>query len=241
MAQVRTIVSSASKLASQTVHIKIYPTPQTFSERREVLRVLERYGQVTMFRSLKYDPASPIHNAFLSTLSTSTAAESLINASPIRYRLVNHTASTNHDPQPTTGPVESASGSSPQLKGDAEGIISHAEASSSDHVFELQINPSTFPHENHIQASPLHGPWTPVSTKRSIIAADLADRVPRGIGSNALCDWETESALLRTDAGRSVGSHTTMPWRMRVREKQEKRVAMPTVMNGLKALRKKNT
>jgi len=237
MAQARTFASSASKIASQTVHIKIYPTPQTFSERREVLRVLERYGEVTMFRSLKYDPFAPIHDAFLSTLSTSTAAENLINASPIRYRLVSTTTSTNYDQQPTTGPVGSALGSSPQPSGDTEGIISHAEAPSSDHVFELRINTSKFPHETHIQGSPLHGPWTPVSTRRSAIAADLADRVPQGIGSNALCDWETESALLRTDAGRSIGSHNTMNWMMRVRGKQP----VPTVMNGLKALRKRNT
>jgi hypothetical protein len=36
-----------------TVHIKLYPTPTTFAERREVLRVLERFGEVAMFRSLK--------------------------------------------------------------------------------------------------------------------------------------------------------------------------------------------
>ena len=40
-------------LAKRTVHVKMYPTARTFAERREVLRVLEQFGEVTMFRSLK--------------------------------------------------------------------------------------------------------------------------------------------------------------------------------------------
>jgi len=43
-----------------TVHIKLYPTPTTFTERREVLRVLERFGEVAMFRSLKVIHLPPI-------------------------------------------------------------------------------------------------------------------------------------------------------------------------------------
>lgn len=41
------------ELVSRTVHVKIYPTARTFSERTEVLRVLEKFGQVDYFRSLK--------------------------------------------------------------------------------------------------------------------------------------------------------------------------------------------
>lgn len=40
-------------LASKAVHVKIFPTARTFAERREVLRVLARYGEVDVFRSLK--------------------------------------------------------------------------------------------------------------------------------------------------------------------------------------------
>jgi len=43
----------AGALARRTVHIKMHPTARTFNERREVLRVLERFGEVTMFRSYK--------------------------------------------------------------------------------------------------------------------------------------------------------------------------------------------
>jgi hypothetical protein len=44
---------SAHALAKRTVHVKMHPTARTFAERREVLRVLEQFGEVTMFRSLK--------------------------------------------------------------------------------------------------------------------------------------------------------------------------------------------
>ena len=44
---------SALNLASRTVHVKIYPTVRSFAERREVLRVLEQFGEVAMFRSFK--------------------------------------------------------------------------------------------------------------------------------------------------------------------------------------------
>lgn len=43
----------ASALARRTVHIKMQPSARTFSERREVLRVLQNFGEVTMFRSYK--------------------------------------------------------------------------------------------------------------------------------------------------------------------------------------------
>jgi hypothetical protein len=46
----------AGALARHTVHIRMQPTARTFSERREVLRLLESFGEVTMFRSYKVLP-----------------------------------------------------------------------------------------------------------------------------------------------------------------------------------------
>jgi hypothetical protein len=45
--------AAARNLASRTIHIKIHPTARSFPERREVLRVIERFGEVEMFKSLK--------------------------------------------------------------------------------------------------------------------------------------------------------------------------------------------
>lgn len=47
-------LSKARSVAARTVHIKISPTPQNLSESRVVLQELEqKFGEVTMFRSLK--------------------------------------------------------------------------------------------------------------------------------------------------------------------------------------------
>jgi hypothetical protein len=47
------MASAARNIAARSIHVKIHPTARTLPERREVLRVLERFGEVEMFRSLK--------------------------------------------------------------------------------------------------------------------------------------------------------------------------------------------
>ena len=52
------VSSTAARAAIQSsvgraVHIKIHPRPRTVTESREILRVLERYGEVIMFKNLK--------------------------------------------------------------------------------------------------------------------------------------------------------------------------------------------
>ena len=56
MQRVQSYIPSVRDLAARTVHVKMYPTARTFRERREVLRVMERFGEVTMFQSLKVTP-----------------------------------------------------------------------------------------------------------------------------------------------------------------------------------------
>ena len=51
--QLRSAASKAGDLARRTVHVKLFPTASSFAERQEVLRVLERFGEVTWFRCLK--------------------------------------------------------------------------------------------------------------------------------------------------------------------------------------------
>ena len=51
LARARAVVGCA-------VHIKIYPRPRSITESREILRVLERYGEVVMFKNLKVSYAA---------------------------------------------------------------------------------------------------------------------------------------------------------------------------------------
>ena len=54
MLGVRTLASFAEDgLASSSVHIRVYPRPRNLAESREILRVLEGYGEVVMYKHLK--------------------------------------------------------------------------------------------------------------------------------------------------------------------------------------------
>ena len=51
---IRTITSTAREgLANSGVHIRVYPRPRNLAESREILRVLEEYGEVVMYKHLK--------------------------------------------------------------------------------------------------------------------------------------------------------------------------------------------
>lgn len=40
-------------IASGAVHIRVYPRPRNLAESREILRVLEGYGEIVMYKHLK--------------------------------------------------------------------------------------------------------------------------------------------------------------------------------------------
>ncbi|KAL9118102.1 MAG: hypothetical protein Q9187_005356 [Circinaria calcarea] len=81
MATIRT----ASVVAGRAVHIKIHPRPRNLAESRQVLRVLERYGEVVMFKHLKYEPQAPAPNSALAIYRYTTGAEKAMKASPMRF------------------------------------------------------------------------------------------------------------------------------------------------------------
>lgn len=64
MLGVRTIASAAADgLAGNAVHIRVYPRPRNLAESREILRVLEGYGEVVMYKHLKV--SNPLQAPFL--------------------------------------------------------------------------------------------------------------------------------------------------------------------------------
>ncbi|MCJ1396544.1 hypothetical protein MMC18_009435 [Xylographa bjoerkii] len=77
--------AAAKSLVGRAVHIKIHPRPRTVQESREVLRVLEQYGEVTMFKNLKYEPHAPAPNSALAIYRNAEAAERAMKASPVSF------------------------------------------------------------------------------------------------------------------------------------------------------------
>jgi hypothetical protein len=234
-------------LTARTVHIKIYPTPQAFSERREVLRVLERFGEITMFRSLKYYPRDPVSNAFLALFTSESAAKSAINASPVRYRLISSSpqSPSSHSPPPARSETEAGTfspmqpGTAPEEVNPSPDSMPYAEE---EKMFQINISSTTFDHRKFLASpisNPLSGPYKPIAPHNSMIAASLQRNIPASLWTPGLRDWDTDRAIWRNDEnfdesdeveGKKKKSRHFAEERMRKRE-------VPRVMMGLKGLR----
>lgn len=46
-------IPAYARIAGRAVHVKIHPRPRNLGESREVLRVLQQYGNVIMYKHLK--------------------------------------------------------------------------------------------------------------------------------------------------------------------------------------------
>ncbi|KAJ8062571.1 hypothetical protein OCU04_009096 [Sclerotinia nivalis] len=230
--------AASSNVSNRTVHVKIFPSARTFAERREVLRVLERFGEVTMFRSLKHHPISPVQNAFISIFNSATAAQELINASPVRYRLTvepnpssSVPATPSHDENPSSAPNQNPK---PIEK-----------------IFSLSLNISRYTHDQYIShplTNPLYGPFKPIDPKRSGIAAHLGKSLEGRLWSRGLADWDSDAGrrsgwneeereedggMGNVRAERSDRSSSSVPLRLVERDLVVRRGGRPRVMEGL--------
>ncbi|TVY31122.1 hypothetical protein LHYA1_G000038 [Lachnellula hyalina] len=234
---------SALNLASRTVHVKIYPTVRSFAERREVLRVLEQFGEVAMFRSFKYHPSMPVPNAFLTLFNTESAATKALNQSPIRYRLMPVSSEPDAPPLDSTVEESDASKQSPE----------------DEKIFELHVSTTTFDHDKYLNSpasNPLHGPYQPVSPATSYIASSLDEVIPPSLWAPGLKDWETDGfrvtdretpdseALsqqgdlsLEGTGKASSNRRTSIEWKVSQRERKRLQMAIPEIMKGLRPMK----
>ncbi|KAL2042183.1 hypothetical protein N7G274_005371 [Stereocaulon virgatum] len=80
-------IPAYARTAGRAVHVKIHPRPRNLGESREVLRVLQQYGDVTMYKHLKHEPDLHAANTALAIYQNTESAEKIINASPLRFEL----------------------------------------------------------------------------------------------------------------------------------------------------------
>lgn len=52
-ATARQAITRLQGVIKEAVHVKIYPRPRNLAESREVLRILQQYGEVAMYKHLK--------------------------------------------------------------------------------------------------------------------------------------------------------------------------------------------
>ncbi|CZT41721.1 uncharacterized protein RSE6_01497 [Rhynchosporium secalis] len=216
------MTSKARSLTARTVHLKVHPIPRTFAEQREVLRVIERFGEVSVFKSLKYEPRRPVPNAFLAVFNTVSSAEEIINVSPLRYSLIGETTPSSITETPEDDAAKS--------------------------TFEIRVSETLYDHQlflNSPTKNPLHGPYVPVSPKTSYIAGSLSKIVPDSNWSDGLMDWDTEKSRWRNDDilapeeerrygkdGEFISEESSSARGIRLRTQTR----TPRVMSGLQAL-----
>ncbi|RKF72005.1 putative pal1-like protein [Golovinomyces cichoracearum] len=159
---------TTSELAHRNLHLKLYPSPTSFAQRREVLRIISKYGE--------YHPVSPVGNAFLVIFKTTVAAQAVLNASPIRYRIISAHNSTGNENE-----------SSPSSDATTVG--------SNEQEFVLSISPTTFSHEKFLHSrvtNPLHDRFFPMLPRMSLIASALSRHIPHNtLSGTGLMDWDT--------------------------------------------------
>lgn len=74
-------------LPARSIHLRIVPRPTNLSESREIFRVLQRFGEISVFKYLRYEYHNPADNIALAIFRDSTAAQRALDASPIRFAL----------------------------------------------------------------------------------------------------------------------------------------------------------
>ncbi|KAF1851277.1 uncharacterized protein K460DRAFT_412861 [Cucurbitaria berberidis CBS 394.84] len=80
-------MSAPRALAQRSIHLRILPRPSNLSESREIFRVLQRFGEVSTFKYLRYEYQNPADNVALAIYRDENSAQRALNASPIRFAL----------------------------------------------------------------------------------------------------------------------------------------------------------
>lgn len=117
-------------LAARAVHLKITPAPSDIRQSREILKLLKGYGDVTMFRNLKYDKTNRAKDAILAVFRTSDSAAEVLRASPIRFSLV---------PEKPYNPVSIASAGLGELFGNKQAPPPTRDVEGEDEEIEFEM------------------------------------------------------------------------------------------------------
>lgn len=191
--------------------------------------------------NLKHHPVSPVQNAFISIFSSSTAAQEIINASPVRYRLI-----VEPDPQAL----------SPVSQNPSDGTAPPGQMPK-EKVFSLSLNITRYTHDQYIShplTNPLYGPFKPIDPKRSGIAAHLNKSLEPSMWSKGLADWDSDMGKrsawneleendesqegdgVKRRVSRNDSSSSSVPLRLVEKDLEIRRKGRPQVMGGLVGL-----
>ncbi|KAI1477447.1 hypothetical protein K445DRAFT_11058 [Daldinia sp. EC12] len=194
-----------ASLSSRTVYLKCVPAPVTFSERRAVLRAVQKITHETVEAFKKLEDNS----SFVVVTTIPGTATALVNDSPFTRVII------EQDPNAASSPTPSASswGAEYDLRGTIttpinpyapSKLITKETPALSDlgvsyksftlHMFAAN---KTFNHKEAIRRNPLHGPWPPHNARDTFVSAALRRSLPPSPMAPALRDWHTANQLSR--------------------------------------------
>ncbi|KAK4236427.1 hypothetical protein C8A03DRAFT_35672 [Achaetomium macrosporum] len=188
-------VRAASRVNARTLLVKVSPAPSTLTERRAILQVLQRHGEVEVFKKL-HDPGH-----FISVLSHPEKAADIVARSPLQFDYV----SQQHDGRGAANSPMSRP-SHPQKK-----------------TFYVQIKETyIYQHKTHIRENPIHGRWPAPNDslllENSMTKAALSQAVPHGMAHAGLVDWATCGQLDGQETLTSKEDHIAARRRRRMNE-----------------------
>ncbi|KAL9021983.1 MAG: hypothetical protein Q9185_000854 [Variospora sp. 1 TL-2023] len=171
-----TVARSARNWADCSVHVRISPQPRNLAESKEVLRALQQYGEVVMYRHLKYEAPNPTLNAALAIYQSEHSATSAVDASPIRFQYQQRNAAWTAQSWKDivsegtiAGSSSRSGGTQPEKNWDKRvqqrgtfleaGELRHEEGSEEEEEEELE-SPARYPHSDssELQENAFTGP-----------------------------------------------------------------------------------
>lgn len=88
---IRRAATAAADLPQRAVHLRIVPRPANLSESREIFRLLQRFGELNTYYSLKHQYHNPADNVAMAIFRSADAAQQALNASPLVFSLERET------------------------------------------------------------------------------------------------------------------------------------------------------
>ncbi|KAF2435373.1 hypothetical protein EJ08DRAFT_335293 [Tothia fuscella] len=85
----RSAPRTALGTASNAVRLRIAPAPANIAESREILRVVQRFGEVVTYKHLKHDTFVKAPNSALAIFRSKESVDELLKACPLRFALEN--------------------------------------------------------------------------------------------------------------------------------------------------------
>ncbi|KAF2751590.1 hypothetical protein M011DRAFT_474040 [Sporormia fimetaria CBS 119925] len=79
--------AASQLLATRSVHLRIQPRPTNLSESRQIYRMLQSFGDISTYKSLRYEYHNPAANSALAIYHAAESAQKALDASPIRFAL----------------------------------------------------------------------------------------------------------------------------------------------------------